>query len=276
MINNNYRLIGILLSSIFLILIPSIWFLKYLNNSKSNHFNNSEKNIYNINHLGIIMDGNRRWAKSRNIELEESYFKGGEKLQEVILFCIQKNINILTVYALTLDNLKKRSASEINAIFSIISGFLEDKLEWFINKKIKVNAIGDLSFVPIEIKEKIEDFCNKTAKDGILTLNVLFAYDYLNDVEHGIKSIISDLKNGKLKEQEVNDLTILSYMRSKDIPPIDLIIRTGNAERISGFVPFQSAYAEIIYLSCMWPDLTIGVLTEIFDNFSLKTRNFGK
>lgn len=276
MINEKIRLIGIILSSIFLILIPSIWFLKYLNSIEKKNLIVSKNNIYKINHLGIIMDGNRRWAKLKNISLEDSYFKGGEKLQDVILFCIKNNINILTVYALTLDNLRKRSESEINAIFSIISSYLEDKLTWFLEKKIKVNAIGDLSFIPTEIKNKIEVFCEKTKNNSVLNLNILFAYDYLNDIEYGVKSIIDDFKNKKITEDEINEFTILSHMRSKDIPPIDLVIRTGNSERISGFVPLQSAYSEIIYLSCMWPDLKINDLDEIIKDFSLKTRNFGK
>lgn len=260
---------------IFLIFIFTIFFLSYFlkKNIKIKNLN-SKKN--KINHLGIIMDGNRRWAKVRNIKLNEGYKKGGEKLQEIISFCIENNINNLSIYALSLDNIKKRTKEEIDSIYSIIDDFLESELNWFIQKKISVNIIGDLSYVPDSVKNKIDKFKEKIPEKGSLNVNILFAYDYLNDIEYGIKNIISDLKSGKLNESDINNKTIFSYLRSKEIPYVDLIVRTGNVERISGFLPLQSAYSEIIYLSCMWPDIEKSMLESILEEFVTKTRNFGK
>lgn len=274
---SNFRLFGIFFSTSFLIIIPAIWFLKYL---KKLEVINQKKNFlgsnYGINHLGIIMDGNRRWAKIRNIDLKSSYSEGAEKLQEMIGICIENNINVLTVYALTIDNLKKRKDEEIDSIFSVLYKLMQEETDWFQKKKITVNFVGDFSYVPSEVRKKIEEFCEKTPKDGVLKLNILFSYDYLNDIEYGIKGILNDIKDGKIKESDLNEKSILKYIRSKDIVPVDLIIRTGNSERISGFLPLQSAYSEIVYFSCMWPEITKKMIIEIFEEFETKARNFGR
>jgi undecaprenyl diphosphate synthase len=214
-----------------------------------------------VRHLGIIMDGNRRWGKKNNFNLARAYKAGAEKLFEVLDFCLNSDVKYLSAYALSLDNVKKRTKEELDLIFDTAFKFLEEKANE-VSGRLTVNVVGDLSVVPEYLAKKIRKICDENQNGKDLTVNILFAYDPIEDINFASK--------------EHKKESLIKNIRSSDIPPVDLVIRTGDRKRLSGFLPLQIVYSEIYFEKCMWPDLSISRLKEILNDFSKAERSFGR
>jgi undecaprenyl diphosphate synthase len=272
----NIRIDMILILLILVFLFPSLWLIKYFNvffNKKKQ--NDYEKIVYNVNNLGVIMDGNRRYALFNGKNIEHSYKLGVEKFFQVAKLCLEENIRFLTVYALSLDNLKKRTEDEIRAIFKVSYEGIENRERWLVKEGIKVEFIGSLKTLPKDIFDRISRLSEKTANGKNLTIFILMAYDPIEDILFGIKNILNEKENILIQKNNIDEFKLLSSLRSNKIPPIDLIIRTGGGERLSGFLPIQSIYSEMIFLAAMWPEVSINMVRKIIRSFANKKRNFG-
>lgn len=214
----------------------------------------NKQNAYKNITIGFIMDGNRRWAIKNKTTLEIAYQKGSETFINSIIICLKYKISIIVFYALSHDNFKNRSQKELNIIYHI--GILElnkNKL-FFIKNKIKIIFIGEKKILEQSILNNINIIENETnINNNIMTIFILLIYDPYKDV----------FNNGH------------NLLYSSSIPNIDLIIRSGGHNRLSGFLPIQSINANIICIKELWPEISQEVLYKILKNYK-KNQNYGK
>lgn len=220
------------------------------------------------------MDGNRRWARKHGLLPWYGHREGMEAVRVVIDFCLKKKISYLSLYIFSLENFK-RSEVEKKYLFNYCAKQAEKELGYFIEKGVCVHFIGDRSQFPqilLSVCKRIE---NQTAHCDHLYLNLLFCYGGRQELIAGIKHIVHDIKAGNLTEQEITEDNINTYLWTGAIPAPDLIIRTGGMKRLSNFLLYQSAYSELYFLDCMWPELTKDHLEEAIYSFTQCKRNFG-
>ena len=207
-------------------------------------------------HVGIIPDGNRRWARSRGLTIRDAYEAGYSKLKEVARYLFDYNVRYLTVYAMSYDNCVKRDADERNALLRVLDKAIVDlKRERLLDEyDVKLVVSGDLTLIPDGTRRKIQDLVEMYSS-GRRVLHVGLCYSVWWE--------LSQLKHRNLGFEQ-------------RMPPIDLVIRTGGARRISGFFPLLVEYAELYFTDTLWPELTRGELDLAIEWFRRQRRNFGR
>jgi len=219
-----------------------------------------------ISHLALIMDGNRRWAKERNLFSWQGHKKGVDTVEMAIAFCLKQNIKYLSLYTFSLENVN-RSADEKKYLFQLID-LLCDRVQEFIDKKIRVRFVGDTSLMPQHLQNVCAEVEAKTDHGQHLQCNFLFYYG-------GRQEIVAAAQ--KLQDQNISitEESLRKHLWSGDIPDPELIIRTGGYHRLSNFLLFQSAYSEIIFLDTLWPDLTDQDLLDVLHGYLQVQKNIG-
>jgi len=228
--------------------------------------NNTENTI---NHLGVIIDGNRRFAKAKGLPGWKGHTEGADKIEEFLKWSKEKNIKEITIYALSTENLK-REKEELNHLFDLFKKFFKKfkNNKQIHEDKIKIRFIGDLSLVPQDIQELAKEIQEDTKDYDNYKLNFCFAYGGRLELTHAVNKL---LEQGKTKVTE-QDITNALWLSSEP----DLIIRTGGKIRTSNFLPWQSAYSEWEFLDKMWPEFTKKDLENSIEKFQETQRNFGK
>jgi tritrans,polycis-undecaprenyl-diphosphate synthase [geranylgeranyl-diphosphate specific] len=221
-----------------------------------------------INHLAIILDGNRRYAKSRGLLSWKGHSYGAENVDNLMDWCLELGIKETTLYALSTENLK-RDKEEVDELFNLFrkwfKKFKKDKRVH--DNKVKIRFIGDLSLVPEDIKKLALEIEQDTKGYNNFKLNFCFAYGGRLELLNAFNKLKD--KKGKINEQ---DITNALWLSSEP----ELIIRTGNVTRTSNFLPWQSVYSEWIFLEKMWPEFTKQDLLACLKEFEERKRNFGK
>lgn len=225
-------------------------------------------------HIGIIMDGNGRWAQKRGLPRTAGHTVGAKKFKEISKYCNKIGIKYLTVYAFSTENWR-RPADEVNALMKLFKEYLKDAIDDFMSDSIKINFIGDLSVFDDEIKSLIKR-TQELAKDkkGMI-LNIAMNYGSRNEIVRATKIIAREVKSGKLSISDINEESISKRLYTSGQPDLDLVIRPSGEYRISNFLLWQSAYAEYIIMDILWPDFTYENLEDALDEFSLRNRRFG-
>ena len=218
-------------------------------------------------HIAFIMDGNGRWAKKRGMPREYGHIKGAEKFKEVVRHCGDIGINTVTVYAFSTENWQ-RPENEVSALMKLLSQYIEGAERELSENKIRFIFLGDKSALPDELRIKAESL-ERASKDYTLTLNIALNYGGRAELVHAFNSLI---KEGK---KEITEKDISDHLYTKDSPDPDLIVRTGGDFRISNFLLYQAAYAELCFTKTLWPDLTNKEIDEIVEDFSRRHRRFG-
>ncbi|MGC9132846.1 MAG: polyprenyl diphosphate synthase [Nanopusillaceae archaeon] len=220
-------------------------------------------------HIGIIPDGNRRWAKKNNLPILYGYKKGAKKVEYTIEWCYELNIDKLTIYILSEDNFKKRNKREINILLNLLDLYIKKIYRKIIKKdiEIKFNFFGDFNDFPRKLVNKFNDIMEKTKENKKMDVNLLINYSSTHDIVQSFKKIIEN-------KEEIKIENIIKNLLIKD--PIDLIIRTGGYSRLSGFPSLQSSYSEIYVLNKFWPDFKKEDLINAINWFKSIQRNFGK
>ncbi len=263
----------ILLISYSLIQLTCCIYRKCINSKTSLE---PSKPIMRMNHLGVIMDGNRRWAKAHGLPSERGHMKGAERFWETIELCLEENIPHLSTYALTSDNVRKRSKEELEHIYTIASSHLERYKEWLIEHNVRIHIVGDYSLFSEEIINRFKEIEQATAHCEKLTVHVLFGYSGIGDCTQAVKNITRRVLSRELKEEDITDEVFEKNMLSESVPPIDFIIRTGNQQRLSAFLPIQSIYSELLFISSMWPETKKEDIRKAIHDFFTRERRFGK
>lgn len=229
-----------------------------------------------MQHLGIIPDGNRRWAKQNKLQTFFGHQTGSKAVKAAIYVCLEKNIPYLSIYAFSLENFVNRSESEKEYLFSLIPEECKKTLPDLIQNKVRIKFIGDKKIFPKNILSSLTESEEQTKNFDTLTVNFLFCYGGKQEIIAGVKDIANHVKTGKLKIEDINEHSIKSSLWCGNIPDPDLIIRTGGVSRLSNFLTFQSAYSELMFLDCFWPDVTKDVIKDCIEKYNRISRNFGR
>lgn len=221
-----------------------------------------------LNHLAVVLDGNRRFAKEQNMPNFKGHEAGAEKLEEFLRWCINMDIREVTVYALSTENLK-RSKLELDYLFLLFKRFFNKlkKDKEIHEKKVGIRFIGDLSLIPEDLRKLAEEIEHDTKDYENYKINICLAYGGRHEL---IKAINKLIKSGKKSVTE-EDITNALWLKTSP----DLIIRTGNSIRTSNFLIWQSAYSEWIFLEKKWPEFTKEDLIKCIEKFKGIKRNFG-
>ena len=231
--------------------------------------NNLPKNV------GIIMDGNGRWAVKNSFKVSEGHKKGVNVVRKVVEESVKQDIKSLTLYAFSSENWK-RPKTEINAIKKLIIKAIDDQSQELIEQKVKLKFFGDINSFGKKIINKISKIESDTyRKDSSLDLNVALGYGGQQDIINIVKNASKHVSSGKLNVRDINKKTIETFS-SVPVEDIDLLIRTGGDKRVSNFLLFQIAYAEIMFIDKFWPDFTVKDYKNCLNSFKKVSRRFGK
>lgn len=220
-------------------------------------------------HIGIIMDGNGRWAKKRGLPRTLGHKAGIESVEKIVNALIELNkIKIVTFFAFSTENWK-RSEQEINGIFDLIRDYLKQEHDNFYDKNVKVMSIGDLSKFPQDLVEELEKVKEKTKNNTGLVLNLALNYGGRDDITQAINTLIQQGKTIITKED------ISANLYTKELPDPDFVIRTSGEERVSNFMIYQMAYSELYFTKVLWPDFNEKELYKALLNYQKRERRFG-
>ena len=222
-----------------------------------------------------MMAGSRRWAKKRGMPPWIGHRQGVEPIKTAIRFCLKHAIPYLTLYTFSLENFK-RPKKELNYLFDILAHEMaSNELNELYKQGVKVRFIGDERAFPDQLRQTIKDITQKTRNGDKLTLNILFCYGGQQEIIHATKKIVRAVQEGALAVEDITPSNFNTYTWFGDIPHPDLVIRTANVKRLSNFLPFQSAYSELLFLKCYWPDVTEKHFEEAVEEFHTRKRSFG-
>ncbi len=229
-------------------------------------------------HVAIIPDGNRRWAKEKSQPAIEGHrYAAQTVLPNLINELIRLDIKYFTFWALSTENLVGRSKEELDNLFDLARFFLKNKLKEFKKKKIKFKAIGNLAMLPEELQKEIFKVTKETINNEKMTVVFGLNYGGRDEIIRAIKKNPSFAKATKGKQKsKITKETFSKYLDTSDIPDPDLIIRTGGEKRLSGFMLWQSEYSELYFSDLFFPDFTAKELEKAINNYSERKRRFGK
>ncbi len=220
-----------------------------------------------IKHVAIIMDGNGRWGiknkKSRNLGHKE----GLKTVEMIIKESLKKKIKFLTLYAFSTENWK-RPKIEINFLLNLLETFLKDKVEQLHKNEIKLKILGNIKKFPFKIQKLLDSSQKKTFKNKKLQINLALNYGSKDEIIKAIKIV-------KQKKIKITEKSIKKFLYTKDIPDPDILIRTGNTNRLSNFLLWQLAYSEIFFINKMWPEFNKKDYSKVLMKFQKTKRNFG-
>lgn len=229
----------------------------------------------NFQHVAIIMDGNRRWAKKRMLPSAAGHKKGVDALRATLKACVKFGIKYLTVYAFSTENWK-RDKEEVEFLMSLLAKTIVNEVPEFIENDIKLNFIGDRKSLSKEIVDVLEYGENKTATCKTLNLQIAFNYGARMEITNALKEICEKVKNGEIPQDEINEDLISQNLYTANIPDPDLLIRTGGEKRISNYLLWQCAYTEIYVTDLFWPEFDENALADAILEFNSRNRRFGK
>ena len=225
-------------------------------------------------HIAIIMDGNRRWAKEKNLEVKQGHYAGAENLKKIAQYANKIGIKYMTVYAFSTENWK-RSENEVKALMMILKNYIEKLLERTSANNIKINILGDISRLEIGWQNSINKIIDKTKNNTGLTLNIAFNYGGRAEILRATKQIAEEVHEGKLDLAKIDEKCIENHLYTKGQPDPDILIRTSGEIRISNFLLWQLAYTEFIFIDKYWPDFNENDIEESIHIFQKRHRKFG-
>ncbi len=219
-------------------------------------------------HLGIILDGNRRWAKEKGIPFFEGHKKGLETAKKIIKLCKEKGVKVLTLFVFSTENWK-RSKNEVNFLMDLFKKTLDQGFDDLVQQKVKIKIIGQKKNLPKNVKDLIEKIEKATKNNKKMTLNIALSYGGRTEIIEAVKDIVRK----KIPVQKINENVIKKSLWTSDV---DLIIRTGKEKRISNFLIWQAAYSEFYFSEKYWPDFSEKDLDLVFFEYARRQRRFGK
>lgn len=226
-------------------------------------------------HVAIIMDGNGRWAKSRGEERTFGHKSGVTSVRNAISACDKVGIEYLTLYTFSTENWN-RPSDEVNTLMSLLSETLLEEAEELFSKGIRLHVIGEIEKLPFLVKEQLLNVVDLTKNNTKSNLVLALSYGSQREILNAVKEIAQEVKEGKISAEDINEKLFENHLYTKDLPPVDLLIRTSGEVRISNFLLWQIAYAELQFLDIFWPDFQEEHLYQCIVNYQNKERRFGK
>ena len=225
--------------------------------------------------VGIIMDGNRRWALQRGKHASYGHKHGTKNLKKIVNFSNSIDLKELTVFAFSTEN-RNRSLKEVESLFFLAEWFLTSEIAEINNNNIKLVFIGNREIKNKKLLNLFDYAENLTFNNSGLKLNIAFNYGGKYDILHAVKNISLKVKSGQISYDEIDEKTIIQNLCSSNVSEIDLLIRTGAEKRISNFMPWQLSYSEILFSETLWPDFSEKHMRLALEFFSERDRRYGK
>ncbi|HNV96743.1 MAG TPA: isoprenyl transferase [bacterium] len=223
------------------------------------------------NHISITIDGNRRWAKNKGLSTLIGHTKGIMNVKKICLYAQKLGIKIVTIYAFSTENWK-RSEKEVKNLMMLFEKFLDKNTKKLHKKEIQIRHIGDLQKLPISLQKKIKSAINTTKHNGKMIIQIALNYGGRDDIKRAIQKIIKQ----KIKETEITENLISKNLDTGELPDPDLMIRTSGEKRLSGFLLWQSSYAELYFPKVHWPDFDEKELDKAILEYNKRQRRLGK
>jgi undecaprenyl diphosphate synthase len=221
-------------------------------------------------HIGIIMDGNGRWAEMRNLPRIEGHRRGADRALEIIRAASKMDIKVLTLYTFSLENWQ-RPVSEISLLMRILESYLRRNLDELMRENIRLIAIGEVWRLPENIQHLIKETQDRTAQNTGMILITALSYGGRNEIIRAVRKAISL----GMEPESITEESFSGLLDTAGLPPTDLIIRTSGEIRISNFLLWQSAYSELYFTNTHWPDFTEEELRNAISNYRSRERRFG-
>lgn len=234
-----------------------------------------ELNMNNIpQHVAIIMDGNGRWAKERNMPRTMGHKAGVETIRRIVKEADRLGIKYITLYAFSTENWK-RPKDEVSALMKLLVQYLRSEVGDLHKNRVVLRVLGDISALQDDCKREIEDSIELTKNNTGLVLNVAFNYGGRDEIIRAIQDIVEDVEEGKVKKENITQDLFSNYLYTKDSPDPDLIIRPSGEQRISNFLLWQCAYSEFWYSNVNWPDFSEKDLQRAIYDYQNRDRRYG-
>ena len=226
-------------------------------------------------HIAIIMDGNGRWAQEKGYTRIYGHNKGVKSVQKIVEESLSLGIQYLTLYAFSVDNWN-RPKKEIGTLMDLLVDSLKKEFEKLIKNNIRLNTIGNIKTLPKKVQDEIIRVSNKTKNNTKMILTIALSYGAREEIENVIKNIAREVKNNTISIENVDHSIINKHLYTQNLPDVDLLIRTSGEQRISNFLLWQIAYAELYFTDVYWPDFGKKDFYKALFNYQKRERRFGK
>ena len=235
---------------------------------------NKKESELRVRHIGIIMDGNRRWAKSKGLRVIEGHKHGASTAKNIIKTAIECEIENLTLFAFSSENWKRKS-EEINDLIGLLRYFLNKEIKNLVDGGVKLKILGDISLFPEDIVNSLKNTILSSQNNSKINLIIAINYGARQEITNSVKKIANEVLLNKIKLKDISEKKISESLYTSGIPDPDLIIRTGGDSRLSNFLLWQSAYSELIFIKKPWPDFTETDFVDAVNEFNNRERRFG-
>lgn len=226
-------------------------------------------------HLAIIMDGNGRWAKQKGMLRAIGHENGTKAVRTTVESCAKLGVKNLTLYAFSTENWN-RPKLEVDTLMRLLVSSLKKEINTLLDNNIKLSAIGNLSLLPKKVYKELHEVINLTSKNTHMNLTLALSYGSREELVTAVKEISNKVKNNIISEESIDQSVINKHLYTHNLPDVDLLIRTSGEQRISNFLLWQIAYAELYFTPVLWPDFTEQHLSEAIIEYQKRERRFGK
>jgi undecaprenyl diphosphate synthase len=227
------------------------------------------------NHLAIIMDGNGRWAKQKGFLRALGHQSGSKSVKKIIEECSNLGIKHLTLYTFSTENWN-RPKLEVDTLMKVLINSLKKELPTLLKNNLKMNAIGNLEKLPKNAQKQLQDVIDETKNNTKMTITLALSYGSREEIVNVVKLISDKVKNNIISIDSIDDSIINEHLYTHNLPDVDLLIRTSGEHRISNFLLWQIAYAELYFTDILWPDFKEKDLHEAIISYQKRERRFGK
>jgi undecaprenyl diphosphate synthase len=225
-------------------------------------------------HIAVIMDGNRRWAKINNLPSKIGHREGALRVTDLVRNCADLGVRYLSVYAFSTENWK-REKKEIDYLMSLLMEFVVKELSNLHKNDVKITMMGNMNDLPDKTRREVLRSIELTKNNKTLHLNIALSYGSRNEIIRAVKNIINDYENNEIKIEEINEERFKKYLFTNDMPDPDLLIRTSGEIRLSNFLLYQLAYTEFYFTDVLWPDFNKEELLKSIECYQQRKRRYG-
>lgn len=226
-------------------------------------------------HIAIIMDGNGRWAKSRGQIRAFGHENGTKAVRTTVENCAKLGVEHLTLYAFSTENWK-RPKLEVKTLMRLLISSLKKEMDTLQKNNIRLNAIGNITTLPKKVHDELLHVIEATKSNSRMTLNLALSYGSRDELMHAVKKIGEKIKNDIISTEKIDESVINQHLYTRNLPDVDLLIRTSGEQRLSNFLLWQIAYAELYFTDIFWPDFSEEDLHKAIASYQKRERRFGK
>jgi undecaprenyl diphosphate synthase len=226
-------------------------------------------------HIAIIMDGNRRWAREKDLDIKQGHKEGAKTLEKIVRYANKIGLQYITVYAFSTENWK-RTEEEVGALMLLLQNYLDDYSKRADTENIKVKVLGDITALSKGMQNSIQKCMERTKNNTGVTFNIALNYGGRDEIVKAVKSIADKVQKNELKIEDITEETISNSLYTADQPDPDLVIRTSGELRTSNFLPWQSVYSELLFVQKNWPDFNEKDLDEAIEIYQNRNKRLGK